>query len=157
MNEDLWRNPFDNEYEVFVSNFRDLILPIFQAVQRFGLKKYHFNKFLKKIETYHQKILIKSVYRSELSQKYQKRMIKYWYALFTFTKEDNIPWNNNMAERGIRHLAVQRKISGYFSKNGAEDYLRLLGVMQSCRFQKKCFLKFMISKEIDVDKFKKKK
>jgi Transposase IS66 family len=45
--------------------------------------------------------------------------------MFTFLSEDEIPWNNNAAERAPRHLAVQRKISGDFSEKGARRYLRL--------------------------------
>jgi hypothetical protein len=59
-----------------------------------------------------------------------------------------------MAERAIRHLAVQRKISGSFFKSGATAYLTLLGVMQTCKFQNKSLLKFLLSQQKDIDQFK---
>ncbi len=59
-----------------------------------------------------------------------------------------------MAERAIRQLAVQRKISGSFSKNAAPYYLRMLSISQTCRFKNKSFLKFLISKEKNIDNFK---
>jgi hypothetical protein len=59
-----------------------------------------------------------------------------------------------MAERAIRQLAVQRKISGRFYKRVAPQYLRLLAISQTCRFQEKSFLKFLLSKETDVDSFR---
>ena len=62
-----------------------------------------------------------------------------------------------MAERAIRHLAVQRKISGTFFKNVAQSYLLLLSIGQTCRFQNKPFLQFLVSQEKDVDKFKARK
>jgi hypothetical protein len=62
-----------------------------------------------------------------------------------------------MAERAIRHLAVQRKISGYFSKSVAPHYLSMLGITQTCRFQGKSLLKFLMSGEKDIDTFKKAK
>jgi hypothetical protein len=62
-----------------------------------------------------------------------------------------------MAERASRHLAVQRKISGSFFKKIAVQYLRLLGIAQSCRFQKKSFLKFLISGGKDIHQFKERK
>ena len=65
-----------------------------------------------------------------------------------------IPWNNNAAERALRHLAVQRKISGAFSQKGATDYLRLLAISQTCRFQEKSFLGFLLSGLKNVDAFK---
>ncbi|BAZ03322.1 putative transposase IS66 (plasmid) [Tolypothrix tenuis PCC 7101] len=78
-------------------------------------------------------------------------------SLFTFLEQDTIPWNNNTAERAIRHLAIQRKISGSFSESGATSYLVLLGIMQTCRFQDKSLLKFFMSGEKDIDKFKRTK
>jgi hypothetical protein len=48
---------------------------------------------------------------------------------------------------------VQRKISGTFHPRGAAGYLVLLGIAQTCRFQEKSFLQFLLSKEIDVDRF----
>jgi hypothetical protein len=73
--------------------------------------------------------------------------------LFRFLDEDGVPWNNNTGERAIRHLAVQRKISGQLYRRGAVDYLVLLGIAQTCRFQEKSFLQFLLSTEIDVDRF----
>ncbi len=62
-----------------------------------------------------------------------------------------------MAERALRHLAVQRKISGSFFATGMTEYLILLGIMQTCRFQNKPFLEFLMSSEIHIDNFKGKK
>ena len=62
-----------------------------------------------------------------------------------------------MAERAIRQLAVQRKISGSFFKRVAPQYLLLLAISQTCRFQGKSFLKFLLSKETDVDSFRRTK
>ncbi len=59
-----------------------------------------------------------------------------------------------MAERAIRQLAVQRKISGSFFKRVALQYLLLLAISQTCRFQGKSFLKFLLSKGKDVDEFR---
>ena len=59
-----------------------------------------------------------------------------------------------MAERAIRQLAVQRKISGTFFKRVAPQYLLLLAISQTCRFQGKSFLKFLLSKETNVDSFR---
>ena len=50
-------------------------------------------------------------YRSDLVLKYQKRFLRYKESLFTFLKEDGIPWHNNTAERAIRPFAIQRDTS----------------------------------------------
>lgn len=93
-------------------------------------------------------------YSLDVTKTYQKRFVRYRESLFRFLDEDGIPWNNNTGERTIRHLAVQRKISGRLYQRGAVDYLVLLGIAQTCRFQEKSFLKFLLSKEIDVDRFR---
>ncbi|MFS0519676.1 IS66 family transposase [Nostoc sp. UIC 10607] len=154
INDDLWEAPFDTEFEFFVSELRNLIIPILETVEKYGLKKRHFNKFNKLVEKFYFQNIIGKVYHSELAVKYQKRFERYRQSLFTFLEQDGIPWNNNAAERAIRHLAIQRKISGSFYESGATAYLILLGIMQTCRFQDKSLLKFFMSGEKDIDKFK---
>ena len=144
LNEDLYKNPYDTEYEKFILELRNLVIPIFDSIKKYGSKKVHFNKFIKKRDEFYMRIILNESYTSEITVKYQTRMKKHWAHLFTFLEFDNIPWNNNMAERGLRHLAVQRKISTYFD-TGVKHYLLFLGLMQSCRFQKKSFLKFLLS------------
>lgn len=144
MNDDLWKFPFDAEYEKFIREFRDIIIPIFETIRKYESKKYHFNKFQKNINEFYNRIIKNETYTSEITLKYQTRLKKYWTSLFTFMEFDNIPWNNNMAERGLRHLAVQRKISTHFN-NATNVYLLFLGIMQTCRFQKISFLKFLLS------------
>ena len=41
LNDDLRKTPFDTELESFVSEVRDLIVPIFDTVEKYGLKKMH--------------------------------------------------------------------------------------------------------------------
>ncbi|MGY8686552.1 MAG: IS66 family transposase [Verrucomicrobiales bacterium] len=92
-------------------------------------------------------------YCTETVQKYQKRFTRFRDSLFTFIEVDGVLWENNTAERALRHLAVQRKISGQFGKQHAKAYLVLLGVAQTCRFQGKSFLHFLLSKTVDIDGF----
>lgn len=151
INDDLWKNPFDKEYEKFVLELRNLILPVFESIEKYGLKKRHFNKFRQGIDKFHKKVIIGKDYNSEITIKYQNRLKKYWNALFTFMEFDNIPWNNNMAERGLRHVAVQRKISTHFN-NGIDNYLFFLGIMQTCRFYNISFLRFLLSGKKDMSR-----
>jgi Transposase IS66 family len=154
LNNDLWSSPFDTEFESFVFEVKNLLIPIFEAVEKYGLKKRHLNKFKKPIEEFYKKLIAESGYKSELAIKYRKRFERYQESLFRFLEQDSIPWNNNMAERAIRHLAVQRKISGTFFEDVAPKYLQMLSIAQTCRFQDKSFLKFLISEEKDIDKFR---
>ncbi|MDP2998166.1 MAG: IS66 family transposase [Bryobacterales bacterium] len=153
LNEDLWKFPFDEELQEFVSAVRDLIVPIIEAIHRWGLKAKHLRRFKKQVDSFYVTVIEGREYALDVTKKYQKRFARYRESLFRFLDEDGIPWNNNTAERAIRHLAVQRKISGTFYPRGAVAYLVLLGIAQTCRFQEKSFLQFLLSKEIDVDRF----
>lgn len=152
MNDDLWKSPFDCEFEGFVAQVRNLIFPILEAVERYGLKRRHLNKYVAHVDYFYQ-CVVNAKCKSELTLKYQKRFFRYRSSLFIFLIEDGIPWNNNAGERAIRHLAVQRKISGSFFESMTPHYLRLLAIMQTCRFQGKSLLKFLLSREVDIDHF----
>lgn len=157
INDDLWRSPFDTEFEAFVVELRNLLIPIMETVQKHSLKKRYLNKFQKSVDKFYKKVIDNQNYKSELVVKYQKRFKKYRNSLFTFLEHDGVPWHNNTAESAIRHLSVQRKISTPFFETGASRYLLLLGIMQTCKFQNKSFLKFLLSEEKDVDQFKQSK
>jgi len=89
----------------------------------------------------------------ETTARYRKRFERYKASLFFFIENDGVPWHNNAAERALRHLEVQRKISGPFSEKGARDYLRLLAVAQTCHFQRKSFLGFLLSKSVSIQEY----
>jgi predicted RecB family nuclease len=134
INDDLWAAPFDRELEAFALAVQSLLVPMLEAVDHYGLKAWHLRKFFRDVECFYQKHITGREYTSVATSKYQKRFERYRESLFTFLTQDGIPWENNMAERAIRQLAVQRKISG--------------------RFQGKSFLKFLLSKETDGDGFR---
>lgn len=154
LNKDLLAAPFDIEFETFVSEVRNLIIPIMEAVQKYGLKKRNLNKFQQDIEKFYARVIIDKFYKSDLVKKYQKRFVRYQNSLFTFLEQDGIPWHNNAVERAIRHIAKQRAISSSFSASVMDGYLVLLGIRQTCRFLGKSFFKFLFSGEKDLDKFK---
>ncbi|QDU89461.1 Transposase IS66 family protein [Pirellulimonas nuda] len=155
LNEDLWKNPFNQDYELFLSKIRDMFVPIFEDVGKHGLKSRYLKKHMKAVDQFYRDVIEGQDSGSELGEKYKKRFRRYRESLFRFLIEDGIPWNNNMAERSLRHLSVQQKISGcFFGQSGADDYLRLLSISQTCRFQDKPFLDFLLSGERDIDQFK---
>jgi predicted RecB family nuclease len=157
LNDDLWKNPFNAEYEQFVATVRDLLVPIVEDIQRYGLKAVHLRKHKKRVDIFYRDTMDVLPGQQEILSKYKKRFERYRDSMFTFLDEDEIPWNNNAAERALRHLAVQRKISGDFSEKGASGYLRLLAIAQTCRFQNKSFLGFLLSGLNDVDQYQRKR
>lgn len=153
LNSDLWNAPFDIEFETFILGVRNLIIPIMETVQKYGLRKRNLNKFRKQVDRFYKEVITDKYYRSEITLKYQKRFIRYRESLFTFLEQDGIPWENNTAERALRHIAIQQRISQKFYESVAHDYLRLLSIRQTLRFQGKSFFKFLFSGEKDIDKF----
>ncbi len=154
LNDDLWLYPFDSQYETFVSEVRNLIIPMMEAVQKYGLKKRHLQKFMQHVSTFYAGIITGKRYTSELVVKYQKRFVRYREGLFMFLQHDGIPWHNNTAERALRHIAKQQQISMNFHEAATHEYLRLLGIKQTCRFQNKSFFRFLLSREKDIDQFR---
>ena len=74
--------------------------------------------------------------------------------LFTFLRFDGIPWNNNNAEHAIKAFAKLRDvIAGTCTTKGLEEYLALLSVCQTCKYQGLDFLDFLRSGEKDIEAF----
>jgi predicted RecB family nuclease len=154
LNDDLWKNPFDEEFERFVVAVRNVLLPIVEDIQRFGLKARHLRKHRSRVDRFYRETITGKISAQDTTARYRKRFERYKDSLFCFIDNDGVPWHNNAAERALRHLAVQRKISGSFSEKGATDYLRLLAIAQTCRFQGKSFLGFLLSKSTNVDEYR---
>lgn len=154
LNDDLWKNPFDTELEVFILKIKELILPIFETIEEYGLNHQKLHKYKKEVNNFYEATISNIIYKSDLVNRYQKRFIRYKESLFTFLDGNEIPWHNNTAENAIRHFAKQRDASGSLFESSTSDYLVLLGIKQTCRFQSKPFLKFLLSGEKDVNEFK---
>src|SRR6266498_4284786 len=112
--DDLLESPFDTELEFFALEVKNLIIPIMEAVQKYGLKKRNLYKFKQDIDRFYQRIINDKPYKYDLTKKYQKLFVRYHDSLFTFLEQDGMPWHNNTAERAIRHVAKQRAISTSF-------------------------------------------
>jgi hypothetical protein len=157
LNDDLLESPFDTELEMFALEVKNLIVPIMNDIQKYGLKKHFLYKFKKDVDTFYKRSINDKQFKSDIAQKYQKLFIRYQDSLFTFLEQDGIPWHNNTAERAIRHVAKQRAISISFHASVMKNYLVLLGLKQACRFQGKSFFKFLLSGETDLEKFESRK
>ncbi|MBF0341607.1 MAG: TM0106 family RecB-like putative nuclease, partial [Magnetococcales bacterium] len=153
LNNDLWSNPFDVELGRFVSEVRDLLVPIMEVIQKYGLKTEILSSFKMAVEEFYVNTIIDHSYKSELCSKYQERFIKYRGSLFTFLDHDGISWHNNPIENALRAITLQLDVSKVLHDPVVKEFLILLGVKQTCKVQKKSFLKFLLSKEKDIDIF----
>jgi len=154
LNDDLHKSPFDEEYKDMSSKFSLLLREIMTTVDRDGLKKRYLNKHNKSVERFFNYILNKN-YKSEIALKYQKRFEKTKEKLFTFMNYNGVPWNNNNAEHAIKHFADYRStVAGQIREFGLRNYLMLLSAYQTCEYKGVSFLKFLLSKETNIDQFR---
>jgi hypothetical protein len=65
-----------------------------------------------------------------------------------------VSWNNNLAENAIKRISDYREDVGRSIKEaGLTEHLVLLSIYQTCRVRDISFLKFLLSRERDIDAF----
>lgn len=153
-NHDLLRNPWDEDLKSLASNFGRLLRNIMSTVDQYGLRHRHLGKHRREVEQFFRAIA-RHPYGSEVTQGYGKRLLKYRDKLFTFLNHDGVPWNNNNAEHAVKKFADYREIAdGQVSEAGLNEYLVLLSIYLTCKYKGISFLKFLLSREKDVDAFR---
>jgi predicted RecB family nuclease len=147
INDDLFKNPFDEDLKKLSHEFTELLLPMIKTIDKYGLKKRHLNKHQKPVDRFQKKIA-NNEYSSAVAKGYQKRFDRYKDKLFTFLSYDEVPWNNNNAENAIKRFVFLRKIIGGSStENGIREYLILLSIRETMRRKNASFLQFLLSKQ----------
>ena len=153
VNDDLFKNPFDEELKVLAADFTDLLVPIIETVDRYGLKKRHLNKHRVEARRFFTRVSGKC-FSSEIAQGYQRRLGKYEDKLFAFLEYDGVPWNNNNAENAVKRFAFLRRIIGGSStEEGIKEYLILLSIRETLRRKSISFLEFLLARQPDLDHF----
>jgi Transposase IS66 family len=98
--------------------------------------------------------LMERSYESDASKALQDRLHKNRDRLFTFLHHDGVSWNNNLAENAIRRFSYYREDVGRSIKErGLVEHLELLSLYQTCKVRGISFLKFLLSRERDLDAF----
>jgi len=153
VNDDLFKNPFDEELKALAAYFTDLLVPIIETVDRYGLKKRHLNKHCGKVRRFFAGVSSKP-YSSEIAHGYQRRLVKYEHKLFAFLKHDGVPWNNNNAENAVkRFVFLRRLIGGSSTEKGIKEYLVLLSIRETLRRKSISFLEFLLARQPDLGSF----
>ncbi|MBC7571576.1 MAG: TM0106 family RecB-like putative nuclease [Spirosoma sp.] len=146
LNDDLIKNPFNLEYQLLVQNFAFLLKNITDTINIYGLKKRNLNKHKKEVSQFFDKVLSEK-FQTEIAIFYQKKFRKYKNKLFTFLEYDSIPWNNNNAEVAVKPFAIHRNnMNSLHTQKGIEEYLILLSIRQTCKYQNLSFWEFLKSK-----------
>jgi predicted RecB family nuclease len=156
LNDDLLKQPFDEELKEFAREFAVLVRVIVETIDQFGLKTRFLRRHLSSVERFYERLAERD-YRTDIGAKWKRRFEKNRDKLFTFLRYDGIPWNNNNAEHAIKAVAKLRTtIGGTTSEKGIRDFLTLLSICQTCHYKGASFLDFLRSGETDVDEFLKK-
>ena len=99
--------------------------------------------------------VVSQTLRSDVAEGYRKRLLKYRDKLFTFLDYDGVPWNNNNAEHAVKGFAYYREVAdNLVTETGLNQYLVLLSIYQTCKYKGVSFLKFLLSRETDIDAFR---
>lgn len=153
INDDLLGNPFDEELQSITRPFGEVLRAIVTTIDQRGLKQRHLERHERDVERFFEALAGKT-FRSETAQTLRGRLLKYRDKLFTFIHHDGIPWNNNNAENAIKRFAWYRAGTvGLVTETGLNDYLVLLSICQTCKYKGVSFMKFLLSRERDVDQF----
>src|SRR5262249_23735931 len=151
VNDDLGKQPFNEEMRGIAERFAQLVKPMIETVDRFGLKARYLRKHKGSVDQFYDS-LSKQNYQSEVAAGYKKRFERNRNKLFTFLDHDGIPWNNNNAEHAIKALVrLRNSIGGKSSPRGIRDYLVLLSISQTCRYKGASFLDFVRSGQMDIN------
>jgi predicted RecB family nuclease len=157
LNEDVLKEPFNEEIKTLVHEFTALLKPVVETIDRFGLKTHFLKKHKVEVARFYGRLLTRE-YKTELARKAQDRFRRNQGKLFTFLDYDDVPWNNNNAEHAIKAFAALRNvIEAYSTESGIRDYLVLLSVYQTCEYRGVDFLQFLRSGEKRVDDYVRKK
>jgi Transposase IS66 family/RNase_H superfamily len=104
INDDLRKDPYNQEIRSIAEPFGRLLKEIVLAIDRFGLRRRHLHKYVKPAEKLCSAIAERQ-FTSAAGAKYQTRFDKYRQKMFMFLKYDNVPWNNNNAEHAVHYFA----------------------------------------------------
>ena len=153
INDDILKNPFDDEMKEIGKDFTMTLSPIIETIDKYGLKRRNLHKHKNRVLAFFNKVQQKE-YASALAKNFQRRFSKYNGKLFTFLDHDGIPWNNNNAEHAIKRFVQLRKaIGGSSTAKGMQEYLVLLSICETLRLRNASFLRFLLSGATDIDEY----
>jgi predicted RecB family nuclease len=150
INEDLRKNPFDDELKVIASRFGTLLREIVETIDTHGLKVRHLSKHRRSAEEFVEHVVaMKCTTEAGLSLK--KRIEKNRNKLFTFLNYDGVPWNNNNAEHAVRAFTRLRNLINTSTPKGTREFATLLSIQQTLRYRGKSLLEFMRSGRMEIE------
>lgn len=105
-------------------------------------------------EGYSENKKVKSKYLRKDEQRLLNRLKKYKENHLIFLYDFNMPFDNNLSERDLRHVKIKQKVSGHFnSMEGIKIYLNIKSIIGTLKKQGRNFYKeiFNIYENIPVE------
>jgi len=153
LNDLILKCPFDGELNQLARDLGKVMRAVVETIDRFGLRSRYLRKHKKDVEAFLESVQSRES-ESEVAQKFRERLVKCREKLFVFLDHDNVPWNNNAAEHGIKYFAKYRRlVSGRISEVGLKDYLALQSIYRTCDRRGIRFLEFLLSGEKRLSRF----
>jgi hypothetical protein len=150
INEDLHRNPFDDELKEIAGRFGALLREIVETIDTHGLKARHLGKHRRSAAGFIENVVAMKC-TTEVGLALKKRIEKNRDKLFTFLDYDDVPWNNNNAEHAVRAFTRLRNVISTSTPKGTREYATLLSIHQTLRYRGMGFLEFMRSGRMEID------
>jgi hypothetical protein len=153
LNDDLHKQPFNEEMKDIASAFATLLQPMVKTIDRYGLKRRYLQKHKNAVKVFFD-ALSKRDFHTEVAVGYKNRFERFQEKLFTFIEHDGIPWNNNNAEHAVKaFVRLRNAIGGASTSKSIREYLVLLSVSETCKYKGINFLDFLRSDCKDIDDF----
>ncbi len=111
LNDEVLKYPYDEELKRLVKSFADLVKPMVETVDRYGLKSHFLRKHLGPVDRFYKRLSCTDL-QSESARTFKERFKKNRAKLFTFLAHDGVPWNNNNAEHAVKAFAMVRRTIG---------------------------------------------
>ena len=150
INEDMHKNPFDEELKEIGCRFGHVLREIVETIDKHGLATHYLAKHKSSALSFIDHIIGKTC-STETSRSLCKRIEKNHNKLFTFLDYDGIPWNNNNAEHAVKAFTRLRNVMITSTPRGTQDYTVLLSIQQTLRYRGKSFLEFLNSGKLSID------
>jgi len=149
INEDVLKNPFNDELAFIAQRFGSLLRQIVETVDRYGLKARYLHKDKSPAESFLNEICSLNC-RSQVADALQKRLERNLDTLFSFLDYDGVPWNNNNAEHAVRGYTRHRNAMTVSTPKGTHEYAVLLSIQQTIKFRNLSFLDFLRSGNLEL-------
>jgi hypothetical protein len=143
-NEEMQKNPFDDELKILAQRFSSALRAIVATVDKVGYQKKHLRKHKQSASDFCKWASCRQ-FVSVAAERLRNRVEKYQDKMFKFLDYDGVCWNNTNAEHAIKAFARYRRTAdGRFTERSIQEYLAVLSIAETCKGRGEDFLEFLL-------------